>query len=65
MNLSPTVSKVEVGDEVTFRADCDHRKTTRKVKGFDSLGRPLVAHRGYSQFILHWRDISAVNGVPC
>lgn len=54
--------KLKVGDRITFRAvtrDSD-RTVTRKVTGFWITGEPEVRYAGYSNFIVHWREISAV-----
>lgn len=39
-----TRKKMHVGDLLTFKAAtrCDYKKATRKITGFDHLGRPLA-----------------------
>lgn len=55
-------SKMRVGDLLTFKAAtrCSYRKATRKIKGFDHIGRPLVGYAGWSDFIVQPREIISV-----
>ncbi len=54
--------RIAVGDSITFKAATrsHYKVATRKVVGVDHEGRPLVRYHGYSNFIVHWREISAV-----
>lgn len=54
--------KMEVGDLLTFKSAtrCSFRKATRKIKGFDHLGRPLVGYAGWSDFIVMPKEIISV-----
>lgn len=54
--------KVAVGDSITFKAAtrASFKKVTRKVVGIDEQGRPLVRYEGWENFIVHWREISAI-----
>lgn len=47
--------RIEVGDRVTFTVTTrdGRRKATRKVVGFDHLGRPEVRFNGWSNFVLN------------
>ncbi len=45
---------------VTFRAITrwsGREKNTRKLRGFDSVGRPLVYFGGWSDFVLRPREV--------
>lgn len=55
-------SAMRVGDLLTFKAAtrCRYRKATRKIKGFDHLGRPLVGYSGWPDFIVMPREIISV-----
>lgn len=57
-----TRRKMRVGDLLTFKAAtrCSYRKATRKIKGFDHLGRPLVGYSGWSDFIVMPKEIISV-----
>lgn len=50
----PTAKSIEIGDRITFTActRSDNRKATRKVVGFDHLGRPEVRYHGWSNFVV-------------
>jgi hypothetical protein len=54
-----TKRKMRVGDLLTFKAAtrCSYRKATRKITGFDHLGRPLVTYAGWNGFIVQPREI--------
>jgi hypothetical protein len=51
--------KLRIGDLLTFKAAtrCSYRKATRKITGFDALGRPLVTYAGWSGFIVRPQEI--------
>lgn len=57
--------KMRVGDRLTFKAAtrCSFTKATRKIRGFDHLGRPLVGYAGWSDFIVMPREIIACDSV--
>lgn len=61
-----TQHKMSVGDLLTFKAAtrCSYRKATRKIKGFDHLGRPLVGYAGWSDFIVQPKEIISVVREP-
>lgn len=54
--------KLAIGDSITFRAATrsHDRRATRKVVGIDHEGRPLVRYHGWSKFIVHWREVEAI-----
>jgi hypothetical protein len=53
---------MEVGDLLTFKAAtrCSFRKATRKIRGFDHLGRPLVGYSGWADFTVMPKEIISV-----
>lgn len=54
-----TKRKMQIGDLLTFKAATRYSfaKATRKIKGFDHLGRPLVKYAGWSEFIVRPSEI--------
>lgn len=54
--------KMRVGDLLTFKSAtrCSFRKATRKITGFDHLGRPTVRYAGWSDFIVLPKEIISV-----
>lgn len=54
-----TRKRIKVGDRIKFKAATrySHETATRKVKGFDSYGRPLVGYAGWSEFVVHPREV--------
>ncbi len=57
-----TKRKMRVGDLLTFKAAtrASYRKATRKIRGFDELGRPLVGYSGWDNFIVRLDEIISV-----
>lgn len=57
-----TRKKIRIGDRIKFKAATRwaFRAVVRKVKGFDHLGRPLVGYGGWSEFIVHPKEILEV-----
>lgn len=51
--------KMHVGDLLTFKSAtrCSYRKATRKIVGFDHLGRPMVRYAGWSDFVVMPHEI--------
>jgi hypothetical protein len=51
--------KMQIGDLLTFKAAtrCSYRKATRKIRGFDSYGRPMVGYEGWSNFIVQPKEV--------
>lgn len=51
--------KMEVGDVLTFKAATrfSYAKASRRITGFDHLGRPLVRYAGWSGFIVQPKEI--------
>lgn len=54
-----TKQKMQIGDLLTFKAATRYSfaKATRKIKGFDPLGRPLVKYAGWPEFIVRLDEI--------
>lgn len=55
--------KLNIGDRITFKAitRAGAPKLTRVVNGFHCSGEPTVRAHGYSDFVVHWKEISAIN----
>lgn len=56
------MTKLAIGDRITFRAATrsHDRRATRKVVAIDHEGRPLVRYHGYDNFVVHWREVEAI-----
>ena len=54
--------KLAIGDRITFTAATrsHHRRATRKVVGIDHEGRPQVRYHGWSDFIVQWHEVEAI-----
>lgn len=54
--------KIAIGDSITFRAATrsHDRRASRKVVGIDHEGRPLVRYHGWSNFIVQWCEVEAI-----
>lgn len=54
-----TKRKMKIGDLLTFKAATRYSfaKATRKIKGFDAYGRPLVKYAGWTEFIVRPDEI--------
>lgn len=50
---------MQIGDLLTFKAATrsHYRKATRPIRGFDKLGRPMVAYHGYRDFVVQLDEI--------
>lgn len=61
-NIIPGVGKIAVGDRIIFKSPTrdDYRRATRQVVGFDSLGRPLVVYKGWSDFVVFPSEVISV-----
>lgn len=55
--------KLLVGDRITFKAAtrAGAPTLTRVVNGFHCTGEPTVRAHGYSDFVVHWKEISAID----
>lgn len=60
------LKKMRVGDLLTFKAATrySYRKATRVITGFDSFGRPGVRYAGWHGFIVHPKEIIAIERAP-
>lgn len=54
--------RLKVGRTLVFKAATrsDYKKASRKIVGIDSFGRPLVRYHGWSNFVVHPREILEV-----
>ncbi len=55
-------SQMRKGDWLTFRSAtrCSDRRATRKIRGFDELGRPMVGYAGWSDFVVMPKEIISI-----
>jgi hypothetical protein len=62
-DIDDQLMQITVGCYVTFKSPTRDgcRKATRKVTGFDSVGRALVAYRGYRDFVVKDSEIISVS----
>ncbi len=54
--------KINVGDRIVFKAAtrAGNPKLTRVVNGFWPNGNPTVRAHGFPDFVVDWKEISAV-----
>lgn len=55
--------KLEIGERITFKAvtRAGAPTLTRVVNGFHFTGEPTVRAHGHGDFVVHWKEISAVH----